>query len=169
MTEITIDWCSAHNVQEWDGDPDWVAQQLEAGFDEGPLIVVPEPRPGGPKTIPQIFRDVSTYISHLACYRDQLDGERWIGLVRGWDSLEHENVLAAIYKLGVLSASKPVRPMPFRDKSKASPPMDYQVLAGPFKQTTRVMIDHQGEGLDEVLVHYPTLCLSIVLPDNSRR
>lgn len=169
MIEITIDWCDGHNVQDWDGDPDWIGQHLEAGYDQGPLLVIPEPRPGRPKPVPLLFQNVSTYISHLAIYKDQLDGERWIGLVRECEPSEVEDVLAAMHKLGVMSAGSLTRPMPFRVKSPISPPMDYQVLTGPFKQSKRVMIDHQGEGLDELLRYYPTLCLSVILPDKIKR
>jgi hypothetical protein len=172
---ITIEWSDTHHP----GDGyDMISSHLAAGYDEGPMLVViahPPVRPGGrPEAV--IFADVQSYLAHVATYEGELEGERWVGLVRNVKGGDTSHALAALDHLKKLvgparpgggSRVGPARPGggPRRGRGGSAAAHDYLVLRGPFVSDADLAIRNMGDGFIEIAHAFPTLeesmtCLS---------
>jgi hypothetical protein len=157
VEQIVIEWSESHHAND---DEAFIRSHLDAGRDEGPLIVIPYSSKGpsrGPKQAAQIFENVDRYISHLQHHADELNDERWVGLVRGVSRDQKEGVLAVLYGIAQIVAPPPrSRHSPGRSKSSEKV-ADYQVLVGPFKSENVITVTHSGDGLAELLTRFPAI------------
>jgi hypothetical protein len=156
-TTITIDWPCSHDAS--DGD-DAIMQSLEAGYDEGPLIVVPWGRPGRgwgrPAGDALVFADASQYLAHLAMHADEVSGERSVGLVRGSACRNGEAALAALVGLrGQLSGA--AQPPRGPGRARRPEPLNYAAYAGTPVFDGEVRVEHVGEGLDDARSRFPAI------------
>ena len=154
MKTVTIDWPTSHHC---DDDHDQVRQQLEAGGDEGPLLVVPmkESGTGRARAKCQIFRDVDSYVGHLAMgeVEGDAEGERWVGLIRGSFHNNETEGLASLYYLKGLLDPKTKR----RRLKNPAATNDHFVMIGPFTSEGVQTIENLGDGFDEVSTAFPAL------------
>ncbi len=157
MRTVTIDWPVSHDAA--DGE-DAIMGSLEAGYDEGPLIVLPwgpgGPGRGRPGSGPLVFADASDYLAHLAMHGDEVSGERSVGLVRGSARENGEAALAALAALRDKVPAAGRRPRP-SGRVAQPPAADYASYAGTPALADEVRVEHIGEGLDDVRRRFPSL------------
>lgn len=154
-TVIQIDWPISHDHEDFN-----IREQLEAGGDEGPLLVLSAEgrrRPGRERFV-AIFRNVDWYIASLVEQADNAPRERWVGLVRGSDRENGDAAVAALQRMAQRLAPKVAR----RPKSTGSQDRDQvSVTYGAFTDTVDwegdLAIENQGDGFDDVSRMYPAL------------
>ena len=152
MSTIEVDWPGSHDAAD---DASFVMAMLEAGYDEGPLLVVPCDPARSPSFRaaggPQVFKDTSHYIAHLVAHEGQLSGDRWVGLVRG---SERENGTAALAALTHLRDAIAPRK---RRRSASPAALDYSAYSDNPGFSGELRIVHVGEYADEVHAAFPAL------------
>ena len=155
-TLVEIYWPYSH-----DRGDDNIEYQLEAGGDEGPLLVIPARRrtkPGSPTAI-GVFKNVDWYLSSLA-FNDDADvsRERWVGLVRGSDRANGDAAVAALQRLAHnLSTTRKVRLGPLGHRGKTVSSVPEGALTELIAFDGSIMIKNDGEGFKDVARVYPAL------------
>lgn len=105
-TVIQIDWPLSHDHEDCN-----IREQLEAGGDEGPLLVLSaggQRRPGREQFV-AIFRNVDWYIASLGEEADNAPRERWVGLIRGSQRENGDAAVAALQRMAHRLAPKVAR------------------------------------------------------------
>lgn len=162
MIRVTIEWSYPHHP----GDGyDMIASHLAAGYDEGPLLIVPvggRSRPGrGPEVL--MFADVQSYLAHIAAHEGDLEGDRWAGLVRRAAREDPAPLLAALDHVKQLIG--PARPGPKSRLGRALPPApDHAVLTGPFSTKSDLVIWNIGDGFPDIAAAFPALTEEMHFP-----
>ncbi|WP_419809062.1 hypothetical protein [Sphingomonas sp.] len=154
-TAIQIDWPISHDYEDFN-----IREQLEAGGDEGPLLVLSAEarrRPGREQFV-AVYRNVDWYIASLVEQDGNVPRERWVGLVRGSD---RENGDAAIVALQRLAhrllpkvAQRPKR-IGSRDRDQLS--VAYGALTDIVDWDGDLAIENRGEGFGDISRMYPAL------------
>ncbi len=144
MITITVEWSDPHHPAD---GYNMIASHLAAGYDEGPLLVVPAVSRSGPGHGPEalMFEDVSAYLAHVMEHGDELKDDRWVGLVRSIEGGDRSHGRAAIYHLKqLLGPRRPNRRRPGR--MAGAKPLDYAVLPGPFVSDVDIIVENIGDG-----------------------
>lgn len=165
---VTIDWTLSHDVTD---KSEWIMSTLEAGYDEGPLIVVeaiarpPGRRPG--RATAWIFQDCSWYLAHLAYHADDLSGERWVGIVRGTARANGPTALSALRYVQAAIAPPQRRPLTLSRRPQPSIP-NYSVVESFEPLSEPISIEHVGEGKSDVIFALPHVgLLTEISPESS--
>lgn len=90
---IEICWSLSHDCHDDD-----VERQLEAGRDEGPLLVLSAEQSSrcGAARVIGVFRNIGWYQASLVADDDAAHRERWVGLVRGVERDNGDKAVAAL-------------------------------------------------------------------------
>lgn len=154
-TTIQIDWPISHDYEDSD-----IREQLEAGGDEGPLLVLSAKgsRRLDREQLVAIFRNVDWYMASLVEHKDNVPRERWVGLVRGSDQENGDAAIAALQRLANQISPK----MTQRAKSIGSRDRDqisvvYGALTDAVDWDGNLAVENRGEGFDDVSRMYPSL------------
>lgn len=154
-TVIQIDWPSSHDHEDFN-----IREQLEAGGDEGPLLVLsPEGRrrPGREQFV-AIFRNVDWYIASLVEQTDNSPRERWVGLVRGSERENGDAAVAALQRLAHRLALKVARrPKSIESQDRDQVSVTYGALTDAVDWDGDLAIENHGDGFDDVSRMYPVL------------
>lgn len=162
LPKITVQW-STHEPTD---DHYAIATALEAGYDEGPLMVFPNvDRRSARRHAPMIFEELNSYLIHLSKYEDQLRSEyagrsipsRWTALIRRKSADDKTRGLAAIYALKELLWPSRPRPPAQRMPAGNGALQDKLVLAGPFEPDTELIIENIGDDLIQLFAAFPML------------
>lgn len=143
MNKVVIQWFLPHHPKD---GYDRIQSELEAGGDEGPLLVIPDSYSyrshlsGEPLLI---FEDIDSYFLHLMLYENEDIGEQWVALVRreGREDNRNHN-LAAIHHIKELLTPKRRFKNTVARRRNAPPPRDYRVLAGSFFADEDLLIEN---------------------------
>lgn len=147
--------------------PGDILAQIEAGYDEGPLLIVPalaRPVGGRPARVRACaFRTAADYLAHLAFHADALEGERWVGIVRGAAKTNGETALAALQhivaRLAEIGSAKRRR-LP-------SGRLEY-ATASRIHVQRETEIRQNGEAREEVLFAFPRLAdITRAIPESN--
>lgn len=158
---VRIDWPYSHDC----GDGD-IRMQLEAGGDEGPLLVLSNDGRGGSGRggLVAVFRNVDWYLASLIDGEADFPRERWVGLVRGSERENGEAAVAALQRIANLVGSSrrtgKVRSRFNREGVKAVP---NGALTDPVVFDQPVTVENYGDGFDDVARAYPMLSLAMAL------
>jgi hypothetical protein len=152
---IRIEWPYSHDR----GDRD-IQSQLEAGGDEGPLLVLSAERSSSPGSVKVIgvFLNVDWYLASLVDDDEVTPRERWVGLVRGSDRDNGDAAVASLQRLALALAptrkSRPVRGSLARAAVDKTP---YGALTEAAEFDGSITIENSGEAFDDVVAAYPML------------
>lgn len=157
--DVVVDWPFSHDALD---DFEQIRCTLEAGGDEGPLLILVSPRPSPRWTPaePLIFKDVDCYIAFLASDDDRLADERWAGLVRGSARDNGPLALAALDALKSLVPARRKKRPGTRRELEPPPPTHvpvYAPLRGPFPSARDLVVVSVGEGWRDVADAFPAL------------
>lgn len=152
---LLISWPEAHHP----GDgTSLIEQSMEAGLDDGPLLVLPLDRGRGPKKphfVPTIFPEVVHYLAHLSEYADDLGGERCLAIVQ--HGADRDVALAFLMHLQQLAAPGTDGIPKRRLDKRQIEPMDSHVIPAASPPRPVVQVKSFGYGLNEALAVYPSL------------
>lgn len=148
MREIEIDWACSHDATD---DESMIMGLLEAGGDEGPLIILPwssHPGRSNRSDEVEVFENALHYVAHLAMHEADGPGERFVGLVRGEDRKNGDEALAALLHLKRTLVRRPSSPRGRRKRTGAeSGRWAYTGVPG-FTGPLRIV--HAGEYAEDV-------------------
>ena len=159
---MTVFWPWSHDGGD---DPSQIQSELEAGGDEGPLLIVPcRLTRGGPRpyVTTHIYRDVHSYLAQLAVGEEHCEGERWIGLVQGTFRTNEASGLFALSHFKEL--------IDYQSRlSRLKGPGERKVvqrsfeLMGPFPSQRPLTIINEGEAFADVALQFPMLRQEMVI------
>ncbi|WP_375398137.1 hypothetical protein [uncultured Sphingomonas sp.] len=151
-TAIQIDWPISHDYEDFN-----IREQLEAGGDEGPLLVLSAEgrrRPGREQFV-AVFRNVDWYIASLE-HDGNVPRERWVGLVRGSDRENGDAAIVALQRLAHRLLSKVAqRPKPIGSRDRDQVSIAYGALTDAVDWDGDLAIENRGEGFANVSRMYP--------------
>ncbi|WP_300974507.1 hypothetical protein [Sphingomonas sp. LHG3406-1] len=161
VPKVIVDWSGVH--EPTDG-PDPLAQHLNAGRDEGPLLVIPALSSRRRRVEGKIFADLIAYEKHLLRYEEDvridrsgtLSAPRWTGLVRRNRADSEARALSAIYGLKTLLAP-PVQTVFHPPRARLRSTQDYQVMPGPYRADRDILIENIGDGFEDMRRAFPGL------------
>ena len=152
---VRIDWPHSHDC----GDGD-IQMQLEAGGDEGPLLILSNEGQSRFRSgrLVAVFRNVDWYLASLIDGEANFPRERWVGLVRGSERENGKAAVAALQRIANLVGSSrstgKIRSRFSREGLKATPNGALTDLVI-FDQS--VTIENYGDGFGDVARAYPAL------------
>ena len=157
MQTINIEWREIHHPLDDQTD---IISSIGGGIDEGPLIVVPSQSFRGPRgryLAASIFCEVNDYLHHLNRYGEELEGDRFVGLVRGNADLQIS--LRALSKIQQVLCAGSDGIARIRTKRGGRQAFDHKVrvvLPDPLS-IDNIAIESWGEGIYELLHIHPSL------------
>lgn len=164
IDHIQVQWFGTHHAQDAEN---LIRSHLEAGGDEGPLLIVPWGSRAGRSLKsgqqPTLFKDVDCYIAHLTAHSDTVEGDRWAGLVRGVRQNDRALALGVMARIAKLIAPHPPRPHRGPSRRPRPPAEDYAVLVGPHPLSADIEVENFGDGFDEISATFPALTENMLL------
>lgn len=153
-TTIRIDWPYSHDC----GDAD-IQSQLEAGSDEGPLLVLSAERSSSPRSVKVIgvFCNVDWYLASLVDDEEATTRERWVGLVRGSERNNGDAAVAALQRVAL--AIEPARKPRRTRSSRSQEPVEKTPYAvtNPVDFEGSITVENGGDGFNDVVQAHPAM------------
>ncbi len=152
---VRIDWPHSHDCSDYD-----IQTQLEAGGDEGPLLVLSAGGRRGPRSngLVAVFPNVECYLARLNGDADDFPRERWVGLVRGSDRENGVAAVAALQRMADIVAPRSRVSKPrSRFAHKTAKVVPDWALSEAVIYDGPIEIENCGEGFEDVGISYPVL------------
>lgn len=159
MKKFTLRWIgSMHTGDEFE----LILQALEAGLDEGPLVVAPQPpsRGSGQRKAShyraQVFENPDWLRAHFAEHSDDLDNEFWIGICENIDRRHQGTATAALWHfsrlLDELAGRYKVRSKPSHSapEGQNDSQLTYGAITSSPQDSFVAILDNVGEAFAEV-------------------
>jgi len=171
MDNFSIRWVGTVHTGD---DFELILQTLEAGRDEGPLILVPRasfrtPSSGTNRNYRSlVFENPDWLGAHLAEHREDLNHEFWLGICQEVPHGKRDLAAAALWHfaalLNDLVKRSTRRPRPARAAAnKERAPMDYGAIETAPISSFRAILNHTGDAFDDLALAHGALPPSILI------
>jgi hypothetical protein len=172
MDNFSIRWVGTVHTGD---DFELILQTLEAGRDEGPLILAPRASFRTPSSDTNrnyrslVFENPDWLGAHLAEHRNDLNHEIWLGICQEVPREKRDLATAALWHFAVLlddlAKRNKRRPRPARAAAieENLKPLDYGTVGTAPISSFKAVLSHSGEAFDDVAAAHGALPPTILI------
>ncbi|MBO9380884.1 hypothetical protein GG804_29475 [Sphingomonas histidinilytica] len=172
MDSFTIRWMESMHTGD---DFSFINQTLEAGLDEGPLILAPQKARRTPPSGMQqdyralVFVNPDWLAAHLVEHQEELSHEFWLGICQDVPRERRETAESALWHfaklLDDLSGRNRKRPRPAKAalSNENSRPLTYGSVTDPTISNFEAVLEQVGDGFDAVALAHKSLPARILI------